>query len=195
MFTKALVSRINMTVSNVRGPDEAMYLAGAKAMCFYPVSIPVDGCGLNFTGVSYNGVMWVSMVSCRGMVPDPGHMLECMRGAWEELLAAADALPDPAAETAEPNPAVKRRSGDAARTSQTTSESAKTAESADLAARDRLHRDPADRGAGQHRHQHAARHQERRSVAHVAHAQPPHRECAEHVNAEGRKVRQHREPR
>lgn len=95
VFNKALVSRINLTVSNVRGPDEAMYLAGAKAMCFYPVSIPVDGCGLNFTGVSYNGVMWVSMVSCRSMVPDPGHMLECMRGAWEELLAAADALPDP----------------------------------------------------------------------------------------------------
>ena len=115
VFNKALVSRINMTVSNVRGPDEAMYLAGAKAMCFYPVSIPVDGCGLNFTGVSYNGVMWVSMVSCRSMVPDPGHMLECMRGAWEELLAAADALPDPAAETAEPAPAAVRRRGGGAR--------------------------------------------------------------------------------
>ncbi len=95
LFNRVLVSRINMTVSNVRGPDEAMYLAGAKAMCMYPISIPVDGCGLNFTGVSYNGVMWVSMVSCRSMVPDPGVMLDCMRGAWEELLAAADALPAP----------------------------------------------------------------------------------------------------
>ena len=117
VFNKALVSRINLTVSNVRGPDEAMYLAGAKAMCFYPVSIPVDGCGLNFTGVSYNGVMWVSMVSCRSMVPDPGHMLECMRGAWEELLAAADALPDPAAGTDETDerPASARRRGGARR--------------------------------------------------------------------------------
>jgi WS/DGAT/MGAT family acyltransferase len=95
LFGRVIVSRINMAVSNVRGPDEAMYLAGAKAMCMYPVSIPVDGCGLNFTGVSYNGVMWVSMVSCRSMVPDPGVMLDCMHGAWEELLAAADALPDP----------------------------------------------------------------------------------------------------
>ena len=97
LFNRVLVSRINMTVSNVRGPDEAMYLAGAKAMCMYPVSIPVDGCGLNFTGVSYNGVMWISMVSCRSMVPDPGVMLDCMHGAWEELLAAADALPAPGA--------------------------------------------------------------------------------------------------
>jgi diacylglycerol O-acyltransferase / wax synthase len=95
LFNRIMVSRLNMTVSNVRGPDEAMYLAGAKAMCMYPVSIPVDGCGLNFTGVSYNGVMWVSMVSCRSMVPDPGVMLDCMREAWEELLAAADALPSP----------------------------------------------------------------------------------------------------
>jgi WS/DGAT/MGAT family acyltransferase len=86
---------LNMAVSNVRGPDSAMYLAGAKAMCLYPVSIPADGAGLNLTGVSYNGVMWVSMVSCRDMVPDPGVFLACMRGAWDELLAAADALPDP----------------------------------------------------------------------------------------------------
>jgi len=71
-----------------------MYLAGARAMCLYPVSIPADGVGLNFTGISYNGVMWVSMVSCRDMVPDPNFMLTCMQGAWDELLAAADALPE-----------------------------------------------------------------------------------------------------
>ena len=96
VLQQLVVRGVNMTVSNVRGPDEAIYLAGAKAMCLYPVSIPADGVGLNFTGVSYNGVMWVSMVSCRTMMPDPGHFLDCMRGSWEELLAAADALPAPA---------------------------------------------------------------------------------------------------
>jgi WS/DGAT/MGAT family acyltransferase len=105
LWDKGIIRSVNMTVSNVRGPDQAMYLAGAKAMCMYPVSIPADGAGLNFTGVSYNGVMWVSMVSCRTMVPDPGFFLECMRGAWEELLAAADALPDP---NHAPTPARKR---------------------------------------------------------------------------------------
>lgn len=97
-LAKTLVDRlmlplINIAVSNVRGPDHNMYLAGAKAMCFYPVSIPADGAGLNFTGVSYNGVMWVSMVSCREMVPDPNFMLTCMQDAWNEILDAADALP------------------------------------------------------------------------------------------------------
>jgi diacylglycerol O-acyltransferase len=115
LFGGLVASRVNMAVSNVRGPDEAMYLAGAKAMCMYPVSIPVDSCGLNFTGVSYNRVMWVSMVSCRSMVPDPGHMLSCMREAWEELLAAADALPGPdgqanaAGKTAAKKKAVRRK--------------------------------------------------------------------------------------
>jgi WS/DGAT/MGAT family acyltransferase len=93
LIDHVMLPKINMAVSNVRGPDHDMYLAGARAMCFYPVSIPADGAGLNFTGVSYNGVMWVSMVSCREMVPDPNFMLACMQEAWDELLAAADALP------------------------------------------------------------------------------------------------------
>ena len=93
LVDRLMLPRINIAVSNVRGPDHDMYLAGARAMCFYPISIPADGAGLNFTGISYNGVMWVSMVSCREMVPDPNFMLSCMHGAWDEILAAADALP------------------------------------------------------------------------------------------------------
>jgi WS/DGAT/MGAT family acyltransferase len=97
LVERVILPGINMAVSNVRGPDQAMYLAGAKAMCLYPVSIPADGAGLNLTGVSYNGVLWVSMVSCRSMVPDPGVFLACMREAWDELLTAAGALPIPSA--------------------------------------------------------------------------------------------------
>lgn len=93
LTSKLLLQSLNMTVSNVRGPDVAMYLAGAKAMCFYPVSIPTNGAGLNLTGVSYNRVMWLGMVSCREMVPDPAFFTACMQEAWDELLAAADALP------------------------------------------------------------------------------------------------------
>jgi WS/DGAT/MGAT family acyltransferase len=90
-----IAKSVNLTVSNVRGPDRPIYLAGAKAMCLYPVSIPADGAGLNFTAVTYNGVMWLSMVSCRRMLPDPGLFLECMQASWNELLAAADAMPGP----------------------------------------------------------------------------------------------------
>jgi WS/DGAT/MGAT family acyltransferase len=107
---KFLMPTINMAVSNVRGPDKAIYLAGAKAMCVYPVSIPADTVGLNITGVSYNRVMWVSAVSCRNMVPDPGFFLECLRGAWLELLAAADALKAPVTQTASPKVVAKTTS-------------------------------------------------------------------------------------
>jgi hypothetical protein len=109
LVERVILPGINMAVSNVRGPDQAMYLAGAKAMCLYPVSIPADGVGLNLTGVSYNGVLWVSMVSCRSMVPDPGVFLAGMREAWDELLAAAGALPDPS--TRKPGRRGARRRG------------------------------------------------------------------------------------
>jgi len=109
-FEKLLSSRLNIAVSNVRGPDHPLYLAGAKAMCLYPVSIPTSGAGLNITGVSYNGVMWVSAVSCRSMLPDSGHFLTCMRSAWEELLAAADALPGETESTGAGPGASRRRS-------------------------------------------------------------------------------------
>jgi WS/DGAT/MGAT family acyltransferase len=99
LIRRLILPTINIATSNVRGPDKPLYLAGAKAMCMYPVSIPADGAGLNFTGVSYNGVMWVSMVSCRKMLPDPALMLACMTEAWSELLIAADHLPDPAPQT------------------------------------------------------------------------------------------------
>ena len=95
LIAKVIYPAIDMTVSNVRGPDYPLYLAGAKAMCFYPVSIPMNGVGLNITGCSYNKVLWVSMVSCRNMVPDPGFFVACMKEAWEEILAAADAMPAP----------------------------------------------------------------------------------------------------
>ena len=105
---KFMVPTVNMAVSNVRGPDKPMYIAGAKAMCLYPVSIPADGAGLNITGVSYNRVMWVSIVSCRKMLPDSGFFLDCMRNAWLELLAAADALPAPAVKAAAAKKSVRR---------------------------------------------------------------------------------------
>jgi diacylglycerol O-acyltransferase / wax synthase len=85
--------QLNVTVSNIRGPDAALYVAGARLVHFYPVSIATDYVGLNHTGFSYNGVMWISAVACRNMVPDPGFYADCLRDAFEELMAALDALP------------------------------------------------------------------------------------------------------
>ena len=100
-----LVPLVNVTISNVHGPDEALYLAGAKLQMFTPVSIVIDGVGLNLTGLSYNGTLWVCFVSCRKMLPDPGVFVKCLTESFDELLAATVGKPEPNAET---KPAARR---------------------------------------------------------------------------------------
>ncbi|MGV0949552.1 MAG: WS/DGAT/MGAT family O-acyltransferase [Azonexus sp.] len=87
----ALVPLVNVTVSNVRGPDKQLYMAGAKLQMFTPVSIIIDGIGLNLTGLSYNGTLWVCFVSCRKMLPDPAVFVKCLTESFAELVAAAAA--------------------------------------------------------------------------------------------------------
>jgi WS/DGAT/MGAT family acyltransferase len=91
--TKVMLPTMNVVVSNVRGPDLPIYLAGAQLVAFAPVSIAMNGLGLNVTGFSYHGTMWVCAVACREMMPDPGFFADCMREAFAELVAAADTLP------------------------------------------------------------------------------------------------------
>ena len=81
--------RIGLIVSNVRGPDVPLYMAGARLVNYAPISIPVDGLGLNVTGFSYAGTMWICAVSCREMLPDPAFFATCMREAFEDLKRAA----------------------------------------------------------------------------------------------------------
>jgi len=81
---------IGLTVSNVRGPDVPLYMAGAQLVNYSPISIAVDGLGLNVTGFSYNGTMWICAVSCREMMPDPAVFAECLRESFAELKAAAE---------------------------------------------------------------------------------------------------------
>jgi hypothetical protein len=80
---------IGLIVSNVRGPDAPLYMAGAQLVNYSPISIPVDGLGLNVTGFSCAGTMWICAVSCREMMPDPAFFAECLRSSFEELKQAA----------------------------------------------------------------------------------------------------------
>jgi WS/DGAT/MGAT family acyltransferase len=84
--------QLNVTVSNVRGPEVPLYVAGARLVHFYPVSIATDYIGLNHTGFSYNGVMWITAVACRNMLPDPAFYADCLRESYAELMRAIDAI-------------------------------------------------------------------------------------------------------
>ena len=81
--------RIGLIVSNVRGPDVPLYMAGARLVNYSPISIATHGMGLNVTGFSYAGTMWICAVSCREMLPDPAFFATCLRESFEELKTAA----------------------------------------------------------------------------------------------------------
>lgn len=85
-LTRNVVTRMmNMTVSNVRGPDIPLYLAGAKLVRNYPVSAIADNLGLNVTAFSYNGVFSICAVADRAMMPDPAFFAECLRESYRAL--------------------------------------------------------------------------------------------------------------
>lgn len=89
-----LLPQFNFTVSNVRGPSTALYMAGARVHAFMPVNMLLDGMGLNVTGFSYNGVLWVCAVSDRAMMPDPGFFMDCFRESFAEHLALTRRAPE-----------------------------------------------------------------------------------------------------
>jgi hypothetical protein len=105
-----MLPTMNIVVSNVRGPDVPMYLAGALMVAFAPVSIAIDGLGLNVTGFSYHGTLWICAVACRDMMPDPAFFADCLRGSFADLVTAAAAPSPEAAQTvATPRPRAKPR--------------------------------------------------------------------------------------
>jgi hypothetical protein len=64
----------NLVVSNVPGPQIPLYCAGALLEAIYPVSVIMDGLGLNITVMSYNGSVDVGIVADRDVMPDVGSM-------------------------------------------------------------------------------------------------------------------------
>ena len=130
LITRGLLPLVNLTISNVRGPDVPLYLAGAQMVLFLPVSIPMDNLGLNTTGFSYNGTLWVCATVCRQMMPDPAVFAQCFRESFEELLLASKKLKDesPAKEASAARASSAPRTSKPAKTATTTpAATAKTA--------------------------------------------------------------------
>jgi WS/DGAT/MGAT family acyltransferase len=111
----------NVAISNVPGVQVPLYLAGAKMLDYYPVSIVVHGVALNITVQSYMGQLCFGLIACRRAVPDVREIAVQMQRAFELLKAlprpAGEALPAPAAEparAAEARPAAPARRARAA---------------------------------------------------------------------------------
>ncbi len=81
----------NVTISNVPGPRQELYYAGARVVANYPVSIVGDGVGLNITVQSYLDRLDVGLMACRELVPDVWILVDHLREALRELLELASA--------------------------------------------------------------------------------------------------------
>jgi diacylglycerol O-acyltransferase / wax synthase len=79
----------NVVISNVPGPQKTLYVAGAKMVSYYPVSIPYHGNALNITVQSYAGSMDFGLTACRRAMPQSElyALAKDMKGAYEELEA------------------------------------------------------------------------------------------------------------
>jgi len=100
--------KANLVVSNVRGPDVPLYMAGARLQMFMPINIPTDKVALSVTGFSYAGTMWICAVACRNAMPDPAFFVQCIRESFEEL---RDAAAGTATAPEKPARAPRRKSG------------------------------------------------------------------------------------
>lgn len=76
---------VNVVISNVPGPRQPLYTAGARLLHYYPVSTIVDGQGLNITVQSYLDTLDFGLIACRELVPDLWDMLDAIIDDLEAL--------------------------------------------------------------------------------------------------------------
>ncbi len=92
-FAEKLPALANLVVSNVPGPPMDLYLAGARLLHNYPVSIVTHGLGLNVTVQSYAGQLEVGIIACKQAVPDAAKLSQGLVKALQAYGELARAQP------------------------------------------------------------------------------------------------------
>jgi WS/DGAT/MGAT family acyltransferase len=75
----------NLVISNVPGPQVPLYMAGARLVANYPVSVITDGMGLNITLMSYCGSVDFGIVADREQMPDARRLIDWLKDELAEL--------------------------------------------------------------------------------------------------------------
>src|SRR4051812_7382171 len=76
---------LNLVISNVPGPRESLFCAGARLESMFPVSVVVDGVGLNMTVMSYRDHLDFGIVTDQGQIPDAWPFIDHLHTALAEL--------------------------------------------------------------------------------------------------------------
>jgi diacylglycerol O-acyltransferase / wax synthase len=108
----------NVVISNVPGPRQPLYFAGAKLDSYIPVSTISNGIGLNITVHSYEDRLDFGLVADRDLVPDLWDLVDLHVDEIDRLFEATGAArpgEPAAAAVAEPKPKPKKN-GTAPRT-------------------------------------------------------------------------------
>lgn len=84
----AMLKRIDFLASDVRGPAEPVYLAGAKVTSYCAFG-PTMGSAANLTLLSYAGTCHVGVNLDSAAVPDRTVFMACLRAGFAEVLALA----------------------------------------------------------------------------------------------------------
>ena len=79
----------NTTVSNVPGPTDPIFFAGARLLRVTGLGPLIGGMNLFHIVASYNGTVSIGVTADRSALPDPGHYADCMQSAFQEMLSAA----------------------------------------------------------------------------------------------------------
>ena len=77
------------TVSNVPGPAEPIYFAGARLRLVTGLGPLIGGMNLFHVVASYHGTISIGATADRSALPDPTHYADCMQAAFDEMLDAA----------------------------------------------------------------------------------------------------------
>jgi diacylglycerol O-acyltransferase len=80
-----LAPPLNLVISNVPGPREPLYLAGAQLQAHFPVSVVTDGVGLNMTVMSYRDHVDFGLVGDRNLMGDAWPLMEGLERSLDEL--------------------------------------------------------------------------------------------------------------
>ncbi len=78
----------NLFISNVPGPQQPLYMNGAKLLHTFGMAPLADGMGLFIATPSYNGEMTFSIISAREIMPDIEFFRECLDASFDELFEA-----------------------------------------------------------------------------------------------------------
>lgn len=80
---------VSTVVSNVAGPPFPLYSAGAEMVRYYGMGLLTPSIGLFHLCFTASGVMTLSFLADRDLMPDPAFYRECLNSAYQDLLAEA----------------------------------------------------------------------------------------------------------